>query len=377
MITNKIRIPELKISASEFGSILIAAYLILNLYMRFIKNNVFSRGLCIVFLILGSIPGLVLLVKKNNKKTLAYLCVLLLSWCCTFNFKNGVYDFKDLIYTICYIGMASLFLYTKPKSNIFMWIFYLSLIIVMGKYIYIGGQFREILIDESSYNYISVILIAYFGIYYILRFNEKKEIRIIHTFILFIICLLAYGRGGIITSASLFFMTVSKETFVRKMKKEKALFLIVMISIAVLITPKLIDFIQIHGLLGKFTNKTISNEVRLLYWKDYLFASSESLGKLMLGADPFLIRYDGNLHNSFLQMYAYFGMPFFLMNVYLLIKVAIKLMVEKDYYKLILLTTIVLRGMTDKTMFRGITEIVYFYYIFEYFVMLNRAESYI
>ena len=94
-------------------------------------------------------------------------------------------------------------------------------------------------------------------------------------------------------------------------------------------------------------------------------ANLGNIGSFFIGGTPsFLI--DGNIHNSFLQMYAIFGLLFFVTNVVIIIKMFIRDIKCKDFQSLIISVTFFVRCMTDRVLFRGYGEIAYFFIIFDY-----------
>jgi hypothetical protein len=135
-------------------------------------------------------------------------------------------------------------------------------------------------------------------------------------------------------------------------------------------------------LLGKFTTRGFDN-IRPQLWGDYIRSCVTSADYMLLGAPlediTILEKFNGNLHNSFLQVHADHGLLVFLLMVCLLVLAVVYYSKKKMYVHLLVLGAFCIRASFDKfvSMQYGMLMLAYFmlYHLFEDPAILKKLIS--
>ena len=235
-------------------------------------------------------------------------------------------------------------------------VYYIHLLLMAGRLLYNGG--RVLLLGSN--NYVSVLIIIAASLYYIAVEREKNSIRLIDLLpavLSFILSVWAGGRGGILSTAILMVLIVLlyiKTITNRSLRRTIVAVLCVLLGTIVLIITNT-SLYQIFMSLGKWGSRGKDNAARIGIWRAYLLKTIESPRYLLLGAPfemiPEILRYDGNCHNSFLQLHAFNGITMLLLFIVYSIRSFKSYISKHKYIYAILLLVIIVRGMTDKFIF--------------------------
>ena len=257
---------------------------------------------------------------------------------------------------------------------------HISRVIVCLTFIYIiylisiGLSFKSILVSGSSYNYISILLLFALMLYYIAMLNKGKDISLTLSIVYFLLCIWAYGRGGIVAAAFLNIALLLKKIIAGDNKWKKRFY--VLIAIIILI----ITFILIQNgeifetIFPKFYLKGTTDEQRLNIWRLFIQNNNKDFLSFLFGSDTSLIRSDHNLHNFALQAYATFGFIGFIVLIFLIIKSAIMMIKLEKYDHLILFVFLLIRASTDRVFFQGYCEIFLYYFLFMPYYELPQSR---
>ena len=351
---------------TEIGIASLYCFIILTLYTFVFDYNYALLKFRFLVLILGGICGVLGHLRKINIKVLAFIYIFSLVYIFTIIIgRSGYYEFDLFWYSFSYMCITLNLLDHNLDLNATKILYYVSMVIFLFRIIVMRIPIREFLKDGSSYNYISVLALLPLGLYLIALAQNKKNVPIGAAVIYFIITIISYGRGGIVTGGMLITLSIFQSVNNIKRKDFKYLLIACLGLFLILILNTNIYTWFVSLAFKKFV--LLGNDAgagRIEYWTTYIRLCGKNFYTFLVGYDPYVIRSDGNLHNSFLQCYAYFGLPFFIICLVCLIK-TIRLSTQKNETTLFILVIVLcLRAFTDKLFFQGYCEIYLYYLIF-------------
>lgn len=353
----------------------------LNLYMFFIltiyifmfsaEHSLFLVRVGVI--LFGAVLGFFWCIRNGNKALKPWLLtfLILIFWLlCAIGQDTINYEPKYMVYTIGYIWLSMLLLKNEYSHWVTIIIFIFGSGVLLQK-IHSGSFYSNELMLLTSRNYVSVLMLLLVLFYYVSCHDKGKTISIIPAIVFFIISVFAIGRGGILTSA--FFLSglaiYKLQSVVNCQNNKTYKFLLKCIVILALLTI-VIGIVNglyqgyFENIFARFYNQSGMDQARLVMWSNFLSNNMGSLREFLIGSNTGYIRLDGNLHNSFLQSYASFGLAGFLMFLFLIIRAFIMGYKRKDFFWLLLYTTLLLRATTDRVFFQGYCEIFLYYFIF-------------
>jgi len=217
----------------------------------------------------------------------------------------------------------------------------------------------KFLLENLSSNHISVIVLYVTVLYYIEMLRESKNWSIIPAIIFFIISVYAGGRSGIVSSA---FM-VSGLVFFNKNSNKYVKFIITLAFIVFLsILYNYSDFR--YEIFEKFYTRSIQGEPRINIISSYF--SNLSIKSIMFGYEPnyvYSFFHTGNLHNSFLVLHYRYGIIGIITMIFIVKKI-LKLFVNRKFYLLVVVMSILIRALTDTILIPFYFDFVLFYLLF-------------
>lgn len=324
-------------------------------------------------ILVGALLGFFWCVRSSNvalKPCLLTFSIIILWIICVLGQDTINYEPKYMVYTIGYIWMSMLLL----KNTYSHWVTIVTFVLGSGallQKILFGNFYSNQLLMATSRNYVSVLMLLLVLFYYVSCHDKNKTISIIPAVVFFIISIFAIGRGGILASAFLLFLLVlyklqsvansQNNNFYKFLLKCSIIVALLLISIG-------INYGLFQGyferIFTRFYTQSGADQARLVMWSNFLSNNMNSLRDFLVGSNTEYIRLDGNLHNSFLQSYASFGLAGFLMLLFLIIRAFVMGLKKKDFFWLLLYTTLLLRAITDRVFFQGYCEIFLYYFIF-------------
>ena len=228
------------------------------------------------------------------------------------------------------------------------------------------------ILDGLSNNYISVILLFPLLIYYIKLEEKGGSIPLLPAILVWITCLLAVGRGGILASSVLLLGILIYLFFYRQRwkKKEAMYFYRFIISLSFILTIQLAvvfyDVILEWSVFQRFAKHGFYGTGRAGIWDEYLYYVNHNLKNFLFGVDFDslfqMIRYKHNLHNSFLNVHAYNGI---IMLVYIIVCLTRQIILgiqSKRWIMVVCIVAFCLRAFTDKIFWGGVigTPLLFF-----------------
>lgn len=353
---------------NQFSDLIMYILFFINLYTFAVNGSAYIYQLRYVFLFISGTMGFILtFVHRKNIKIYYIIIFICVCWgfSCIFR-SEGTYPIELFKYSIMYMGVSLNIIDHNHNIKYSKILYYLASFVILYQLIILKVPIRSFMKDGTSYNYISVLLLFYLLYYCITCIQQRKKIDYFSAILFFIISLLAYGRGGIVTATFfLIFVVMARYKEINKTYQK----IIVGILIFILFILIIINFSNIFiesGLFNKFiVRSNISEESRLLVWKAYIENLFGSCINILFGGTKFIAFESGNIHNSFLQIHASIGLLplIYICYSYLsYIKLNLK---ERNYMPIICLLALVLRAMLDQLFFQGYNEIFLYYFVFE------------
>ncbi len=364
----RVKVPEIKVSEESIGNIAVYFYLLLNFVIRIVSNSTVFLRLCLLLMLLSSLLSGIIAVKQFRSVTLYYI-LFVSSFIVEYVTKAGEwrYSLDYFVYTFSYMGIALMLVTSKQKVVLYRLLFYLVMLYLIVKVLVIKAEIRGLMLDGSSYNFISALALLYLGVYCIVLFQNDKEFSILQALTFFVVTTIAYGRGGILTGALFLVLTCGIKYLKTSTSAKKTVITVCVIALIILSSSYVISIIEESGYFAKFEQEGMDSSSRTDIWSGFLSNNLGSIKSFFLGSNPLLVFKDGNLHNSYLQMYASFGLPFFLINILMNIIFVLHYAARKNrnVWILAIYFTFFLRANLDKICFRGGCEILYFCFIFQ------------
>lgn len=280
------------------------------------------------------------------------------------------YSILNMVYTVLYIGLGILVLLNTYSHTMALIIFLFTAGGILLKVIQ-GADVNHILLANSR-NYISILLLLPLLLYYLSCFEKKKNVRIAPVLLYCFICILARGRGGIVTAFFFFIAILIYKWAGIKNKSVKflvgCLTSVFVLFFAVVLLDNNAGFLDrlAKGHFRMFYTKGFTDNARVTIWGSFLQNNVNSVREFVFGSDALRAMTDGNLHNFLLQSYASFGLAGFTLLTILMGRALVKGVKEKDYLWLILFVVLILRAFTDRVFFQGYCEFYLYYFIFRY-----------
>ncbi|MBP5787672.1 MAG: hypothetical protein J6Y19_07650 [Kiritimatiellae bacterium] len=154
----------------------------------------------------------------------------------------------------------------------------------------------------------------------------------------FLFSVYAKGRGGILCSG---FLAVALALYRLNSVKNKLVRRILGVWVFLI---ALVALLYVTGLgqetfsrylnvnFSRFYLKGATDDARSVIWNRFGNNNFRSLGDFIFASDSAEARFDGNLHNSFLQSYAAFGLPGFLVVVFLSVRAFVQGILRKTRF---------------------------------------------
>lgn len=366
----------------KIEKIIIILFVLLALCIRLVvRTNVFLILTNAVLILAGTI-GWIYIVMVKQQFIMFYAGISTICWVLEIFMKRAWnYDVMDFFSSLLYMGIAFFILTFQHNFNILRKIYIFASLLIIFRIAVVGESFILIMVGGNSYNYISIIFLFLLGMVLITNNNLKNSQIIAYYVLYFMICILSYGRGGIVSGTVLIAGVLFINVFQRKNKTQALFmfaFMLIIIVVIVVFGQTIGNAIIAENYFGKFNHYGFDSNGRLDIWSNYLKDCFSSIYAVVLGGDQFknlsISNGELNLHNSYLQMYASYGLMYFLLNVFLMGKTIRKKINEKNWYMLIYLFAFMIRAFTDKMMFEWPCEIIYYYFIFDYLISKSSRK---
>lgn len=359
---------------NKIGNICLYAFLFLTTYIFLYRYDHTMFLIRYAFLIVGALVGYAKCFRGRNRFSNVPVFAFMMSilWIIASWGQNGYenYGVSDFIYTICYIGICILVLQNEYSHIISLGLYGITAITILIRVL--QGVNKNLILLANSRNFISILLLSTMLLYYISCHDKKKPILVTPVLLYFYINVYATGRSGIIVSGFLTlglliykYLSIENKNIRRLMGLAIVIVLLTVGFYVAVWDGYLIESFLRRNFSAFFTRGMDSNG-RDEIWGTFLKNNGKSVLNFLFGSDSSLAMNDGNLHNSFLQSYASFGMIGFVVIIVLVVRAFATGIKEKDYLWLILFSCLVLRAVTDRVFFQGYCEMYLYYFLFYY-----------
>ncbi len=348
-----------------FDYLLVYSFFVLTLYIYLIDyENEYISNTRYVLLAIAAIRGYYICIKKKFWLPMLLAIFFSVNYFICIIFQQSVnLPFSSYTYTILYIGLAILLLeesYGIIGSGIL-----LTACVGIILLRYLRGVNPNRILTFTSRNYISILVLFVLILFYLALLKQGVDgyfALLIPAVLFLIICAIGYGRGGILAGTFLFGALLVYESFKVQNTWRRTFIRI----IALVIVLGVIIYLAYNNLLiffmGKYTVSTTSDE-RIAYWNTFLNNNTKSITNLLFGSNTSLIRTDHNLHNSYLQCYASYGLIAVITVIVMIIRSYVNGIKSKDYVLLILMSVLFIRAFTDRLFFQGYCEVFLYYFL--------------
>lgn len=280
----------------------------------------------------------------------------------------------DFIYPVFYLGVYQLLKDDEIYNRMILLSIYINCLIL--SFIMLRTGIGQAIFIGYSNNFLSVILLAPTIVYYARMEYYQEKISLCPIVAVSSTCLLALGRGGILASASLLFFMVFYLLFSNKNwnnRREQKIFRVVIFVLVFLIVGWLLYspyVLQSTEVLKKFNQYGMYGTGRIAIWDEYLTAMVQKPESMLFGTSfselPLMLHFNNNLHNSFLNIHAYYGLFAFLYVIYMFLSNCKFCIKEMRWIYFFLLTVFFMRAFTDKIFGGGSVATPILFFLFWY-----------
>jgi hypothetical protein len=400
----------------KVGNLIIFTYLLLTVvFYRFGFGSKIDTFLVITINALGFF-GILLFWKRLFRTDILFFCFIMLASSVLSYLLTRNSSIINYLTTLRFLGLVFIMLSTMLNKS------WLGIIMIFTLLQFTPVFYHSIgynVFVRTSQNYHSVVLMLVNFIFNLSYWQENTKAPLIATFIPLAISFLSGGRGPILSYTLFFFgcalINYRKDAVPVKMRAKNYLSIILAISVlflamniyanhknlSFLVFP--IDAIIIpRGNEILITSKDVpeaserknsNNETRVVATQsreneDMLFESgfrSNARVNIMkayykgmfrhpkyfffgfpLKASKYIMRFNGNPHNSLIRLHANYGL-FGLLTVSIMLLGALWTLIrEREIGWIILMAGVILRGMTDIVAFPGNLDIIVYYTMFQF-----------
>ena len=283
------------------------------------------------------------------------------------------YEMSSFVQSVCYMGAAYLLFRKKHHVLPYRVVYYAVCAFMIFQLLIRNVPIRRFLKDGNSYNFISVIALFYLSVYVLVQLQNNIEPGYLQAALFLIIAVAAYGRSGIVVAVFFMFLVIFRRIHLNK--RDIFLYLVTAAFVLLLFIygGDILNYILKAGYFEKFTTAGLDTP-RPIIWRLFWETCTSGIRLFVSGGIPTSYSAEGNLHNSFLQMYTSLGAAFFCVTVILLIRAAADRIKKRDYWGLMMPVTLFMRAFMDKLFYKGYCEIILYYFIFQY-VLKKRTEN--
>ena len=341
---------KVKIDRLNIVSVLLFLFVLVEIGTFLFCTTYLFRNGCLV--IIGSLSVAYSLM-RNGLKTNRFFVrfVIVYSLCGLLSMLvNQNADVQELLWPLAYMGVGLLLLNFKiPFRFIRLLYFAVSMLFVIEIVVHGGVDNLELL---SSRNSLSIYELQLWSIYMVSAHQNKKNVEYWTILLGLFVSVISIGRGGILTFVIMLgvFVLYKYEKGIAK----RATIGRIIVYLGVLTVGVCFVYYKYSDLINQmiYNLKWRGLETkRIQIWKDYIGVARSSAVYVVFGAPQrgtfWLDKYADNLHNSFLELHAKYGLFMFMYVFIKLWKLACQWFRNKQIYLLIPLIGMIIRMNLD------------------------------
>ena len=332
------------------------------------SNSVFVQYFWYLSIALGAAVSLIVNISYFRKCVILFAATIIATGLINY-FLIGSIQIKSLVVMMLIFLLSFLFVNERFNPDAMITVIVMNAVIIIFKFLTVGIRGQIYL--ESSVNYISVYMLYPTVIYYTLVEARGKKLHLWPALLLWILSMIASGRGGIISS-SILLLGIAFFVF-RKMKREYRAIIIPVLIVVCGVFLLCLD--KITGMFGEsvasetFRDRGMKSS-RTELWADYLRYAFADIEHFLFGADIRLTlsweRYLGNAHNSYISVHANNGIFCLIWLFGLVFKRGLYTLKNKRFIYLICLGTLLIRAFTDTIFWMNYGTAALFFMLFMY-----------
>lgn len=345
------------------GKSMLINCLLFSLYSLLLSWYLFDSN---ILLIIGELCGAVSLyvVIRNStyimRKRIIRIGLIIACLMLVNHFFIGNYGIKEIAFELFInIGIASLIATNVVhRRTALLFFYFVAAVFTLNVY---GGDAQFML--RASRNYISVFMCISLLPYYSTFLNNYARPNIIPLIVCLCVCVLSFGRGGILMAALLLccYFLISFSSKASKLQIIVSLIALFMSYYLFTYTDLFNDYFYRFELMGT------TDEYRAEIWGEYINKVSSDIFYVLFGYPAYrsslLSEYLNNLHNSYLMIHCFmglFGIFFILGGV---IKGLMILFRKRRWDLLSLICVFMIRAYTDWTFPLQIGGVIFYFAI--------------
>ena len=257
----------------------------------------------------------------------------------------GNSTYTNLLYTLMSVFIALLFCTpcVSPRSLLYAMYFHA----VMVAYCFARYGLHVNIYLRSSNNYVSCNLLLPVTVYYSLLEWRGERIPKLPALIVFILSVLAMGRGGVFSSGILL-----AGVLFRSFKDFRPIHRAFLVTGMVIGTVVMIRMSSSLEIASRFNRNGMSDNGRFPIWMEYLHSVFKNDIYFWLGAKfkglPLVTYHENNLHNSFLNIHAFNGALMLILLFCLSLYTVYYAIRRKRLIFLTCMASLFFRGLTDR-----------------------------
>ena len=286
-------------------------------------------------------------------------------------------SWMELLWVWCFLGVALVLAQWKINSSAILKVF-LIVIAVFAVQIISGVDPQEALVGISGNN-ISVIVLLFVLLLYMMREEEGRKITYWPCAVAILLSLWGNGRAGMLSSGLLAVLLFLYDYIkVSKFHISTLLKIGIVGAIAFMLVGRFFgDYLASLTAKVDYYGYTSS---RTEIWAEYLHSAATSLPDFLFGVlpdvdTPLLVSYAGNTHNAFLMLHEKYGIACFIFVVYGFFKSFFTYIRSKKFVFAIMMIVWCCRSMFDWTGFPGIFDVLFFYFLIHSDTVRRKARS--
>lgn len=303
---------------------------------------------------------------KIGKVRIFFIILTFFTGMCNYYFVGNT-TIVNQILLILFVAVSMLFTNKNVSEKVFLYMIYLNVLVVIYKFLTVG--FSGAIYTNSTSNFVSIFLLEPTAIYYATLERQNKQIDIKPMCVVWVVCLLARSRGGILTSS--FLLIALFFQYFKERKKSSKLFIASAAGIALFAL-----LLNMQSFINKLSNSVMMEyfidrgmeSSRTVIWADYLSYAFADVKSFLLGgsmtrtiAEIFFL---GNPHNSFINIHIHNGLIMLIAIVVLIIMNLVNAAKSKKWIYVFCFLTLVARAFTDNMFWPTYGTPVLFYFLF-------------
>lgn len=314
------------------------------------------------------------LISKKNISLYIFIVVFIIIGIVSSSISGNL-EIGEQLWPVVYSGISLLLINYKLNSRYvkFALLFICSYLILLAV---IGVQIEQYMRNLSPNN-ISIFLLCFLSLYYISGYENMKKYKLFPAVVVLLITVWTTSRTGVAAVAALCVGLIFIKQEDNRYKVRNVFYSVVALGVFLIISLYIIETF-LGSSYETLMNLGLDNGARENIWREY-FALLGSPSSIIFGGhiktNYYFINWNGNLHSSYLNLHARYGLLGLIFVLAYLIKTFLRLIKEKNYMFLIICIALLLRASLDEFCFNGLSDPILYYFIFGSYTQINNCKE--